>query len=432
MLLNRGKVNGGTLSFYLILMIFRGLLDASYILIISPNFEYSGFYLNLNISQYILSWLVYMFSSYWVRQNLYQISDFFFMIAILLVVAPMTTLYGLDIAKSVFPLATTSVSMLFIYFIINSKVAFFKSKLSIIKGGDRVAIIISVLFVTLLIARYLSSGVVLNLDFSKVYDYRLANEHLSGGAFINYLNSWTLKVFNIFAISYFLLKKRFLLVVIFFLIQVYFYSASAHKSVLFMPFLIFGIWFYFKHNRSLRFIPIILSLVILTSMLTYYLFGDLMASSLFSRRVFFVPAYLTYIYFEFFSYNTYVFWSNSITSSFLDYQYTQSIPFVIGDYLGDNTLAANNGFISSGYAHAGLLGVAFYSTIVGYLLKFINRLSEGAMPIWFVLALCIAPLRTLLTSSDLLTTMLTHGFFLIIILIFLVRRPNNRRIRERI
>ena len=126
--------------------------------------------------------------------------------------------------------------------------------------------------------------------------------------------------------------------------------------------------------------------------------------------------------------NPNVYWSNSVLSSFLNYPYDISLTRVIGRSLGEENMSANNGFISSGYAHAGLYGVFLYSLIIGIILRFINDVTYKSIPLWFAVALTIIPLKKLLTSSDLLVTMLTHGFIVAIIIILFVRLRRNREV----
>jgi hypothetical protein len=223
-----------------------------------------------------------------------------------------------------------------------------------------------------------------------------------------------------------LLYRRYFLFLVFFLVQIYFFSASTHKSVLFFPFLLVGVWFYFRKTSSLVILPVMFSSVIIVTLFSYLMLDDLWLSSLFSRRVFYVPANLTFVYFDFFSDNPNIFWSNSVLSSFLTYPYDLSLTHVVGRYLGSEEMGANNGFIASGYAHAGIFGVFIYSIIVGIILRFLNDITYKTMPVWLAVALTIVPLRSLLISSDLFTVMLTHGFIVAIILVYLIRVKHAR------
>jgi multidrug transporter EmrE-like cation transporter len=157
-------------------------------------------------------------------------------------------------------------------------------------------------------------------------------------------------------------------------------------------------------------------------MLLYLIFDHAIAGSLFIRRVFFVPAKLTFDYFNFFSINDFVWWSNSVLEGFIKYPYDFSVSKEIGQYNGSGS-SANNGFISSGYAHAGLWGVAIYSFIFAYFIKALDSIVLNSdVPVWLALGMTIVPLRSALISSDFFTTMLTHGLALSFLMILLFRR----------
>jgi len=414
------KLSKLKISFILAAISFRILLDTSYLNIISPLYEYSGFLVNLSVARYCLSWLIYLCAFIFVTARLIKVSDYFFVTALLSIIAPLTSLVGLDSSRSIFPVLVVVLSIFIIYAITRIKLISF-SRLPTIKNGCRIAIFTASLFVVALMFWYYIAGVKFNLDFSKVYDFRADNAELSSRGILAYTNNWTYKIFNIFLIGFALHYKKYLVVVMLVLIQIFFFAATAHKSVLFLPFLMLGVWFYFRKTNSLVILPLAFSGIILMTLASYYLLDDIWLSSLFSRRVFFVPANLTFVYFDFFSQNPQVLWSNSVFSSFVTYPYDISMTHVVGRYLGKEDMGANNGFIASGFAHAGLLGVLFYALIIGFILRFLNDVTRNLMPIWLAVGLTIVPLRDLLVSSDLFTVMLTHGLIVTLILIYFAR-----------
>jgi hypothetical protein len=411
----------GGAVFFVCLVIFRILLDVSYVFVISESFAYMGFQKNIYLFNYILSWFFYISTFFVLTNQLSKVSDFFFLIVVLLSIAPLTSLYGLDFNRAVSPVIAASLSLLIMNWIVRLRMVSFK-KAKFIKHGEKIGITISILFVGFLIFWYYYSGVDLNFDFTKVYEFRRDNAEISAYGFFSYTNNWTYKIFSIFLMTLALHYRRFFLLALLLIAQTYFYAASAHKNVFLFPFLIIGIWYYFKRTSSLNVVPVILCSIIFISLSTFFLFDDLTVSSLFSRRVFFVPANLTYVYFEFFSINPSVLWSNSILSSYFDYPYDLPVSQRIGQYLGNELMSANNGYLSMGFAHLGWLGVFIYTLLIGGIIKLINDLTYKAMPIWIAIGLTLVPLRTLITGSDLFTVLLTHGLILTIVLIFITRK----------
>lgn len=403
-------------SFYLCCIFFRVILDFSYVTVISDLFEYAGFKYSFYNMNYIISWFIFILSLFVVKDRLLRVSDYFFLTALLGVIAPLSSLFGLDSDRAMYPLIVTFLSILFIFVFLSSKTISFK-RLKTIKDGNKIAIAISLLFVCFLVFWYFKTGVSLNLDLSKVYQYRNENAELSSGGILAYTNTWTYQIFNIYLLAIFLFRKNFLLVAVILIIQIFFFAASTHKSILFYPVILLGLWYYFSKSTSAIVIPLSFSLIVCLGLLTYNVYGDVWVSSLFIRRVFYVPANLTYVYFDFFNNNDLIFWSNSILSFLIDYPYNDTVSHVIGQYLGEKDLGANNGFVSSGYGHAGLLGVFIYSIILAFTLKLINDVSLNRCPPWLSIGITFVPIRALLISSDLFTVMLTHGFIIAILLI---------------
>jgi hypothetical protein len=167
-------------------------------------------------------------------------------------------------------------------------------------------------------------------------------------------------------------------------------------------------------------LPLSFSLVLLAAYLWHQFSGNMMVPSMFVRRVFFVPAQLTFAYFEFFDDHPFVLWSNSFFSGLLEYPYDVSIGALVGQYV-ESSGNANNGYVSSGFAHAGVWGVLAYTIVIGAILRFLNVLGRSGVPLWFAIALTIVPLRAALISSDLLTALLTHGLLVAMVLLILMR-----------
>jgi len=420
------KVSSNKLMFFVGLMVFRLIIDLSYVLVISHIFDYEGFSLNFEFGQYLTSWVIYSFSFGMASDRVIKVGHYFFAMALLSVVCPLTSIYGLDAARPLLPVLVTVLSLYLVYFI--SQLTIFSLRgLPCVAYGKDLAIGMSLVFVVFLIGWFLASGARPNVDFSEVYKFREENSSLVGGGLLAYTNNWTFQVFSIYLISYALYYKRYFYVAALLLIQLYFFSIASHKSILFLPLLVFGSWMYFRYSNSLLVLPIAFCLIIVVSIMSFYLFDDVWLSSLLSRRVFFVPANLCFVYFDFFSHNSQVYWSNSVLSALSAYPYGDlGVPYVIGDYLGRAGMGANNGYVSSGYAHAGLAGVLFYSVLIGLIIRLINDMTVYNMPIWVAVAISVVPLRNILLSSDLFTVMLTHGFGVAMILIYLSRERSSK------
>lgn len=412
--------------FIILLVVFRGSLDLSYWLVLSPHFSSVGYVLEFELFQYLLSWSIYVLMFFTLRSRFYSIRDYFFITLVLGLWGPLTSIWGLDSNRPMYPLLVCFFGYYSIYFsmIFFSKVAMIHFPK--VRGGRDLAFNVSLILTVFLVFWYLYSGVSLNLDLSKVYEYRRANEELSAFGFFAYLNNWIYKIFAVFLLSYFLMKGQIFRSFLVILVFVFYFSANSHKSVLFTPFLVFFIWFYFSRYTSMVLVPLSFSLIILSSILTFYFLGDVWMSALFPNRVFMIPAHLTFVYFDFFEFNQFIYYSNSFLKSYLEYPYEIGLAQLIGEYSGNPGVAANNGYVSSAYAQLGVYAVIVYSIFLGAFIAIIDRfIAKKEIPPWFALAILVVPIRDLLISIDLLTTLLTGGMIWSIILIFLSRKKVN-------
>lgn len=426
------KFLSSSITFFLSCAIFRGCLDFSYLYFVSPLFSYLGFHYDFSAPVYFSTWAIFIIAVMATPNLLYKVSDYFLTSFLLTIIAPLTSLVGLS-GNGFYPLVVTVFVFLFFRIFQHGtvlSVLLVVPKIPKLRQGRFISLIIASISVCVLVGWYFYSGAVryFNLNLLKVYEFRELSAEAAGGGFFSYFNGWVYSVFSIFLMSYCLLKRRFLILSGLFLVQVFFFGVSAHKSVLFYPLLIVSIWFYFSRTRALSIIPIGFSFIVISCMAIYAVFNDMISGSFLVRRVFFVPAKLALDYFQFFSNSSFVWWSNSFLEGALHYPYEETVPKVIGEFNGSDS-SSNNGFISFGYAHAGIFGVAIYSFIFIYFLKVLDVITvRSDLPAWLALCMTIVPLRSALISSDLLTSMLTHGLAVSLIMAILFRRSENNSI----
>ena len=419
---------GSPVLFIISVMAFRASLDYMYIRFLSPIYtdSFLSFRLEYELGQYLLSWVVYLFPLAILKHRLNKFSDFIILLFMLSLVAPLTSEYGLYATKSIYPVLVTIGSMFVIYTI--SRFGLFKApRVPYYRNGRRFIIILSWTFVVLLIIWYAVSGGASNINFdpSKVYEFREDNSKITDIGVLAYFNLWVYKFFTIFLVSYALYKKNILVVLLLLAIQLFFYGVNAHKITIFLPFIAISIWFYFRNNELLVVVPLSYIAIVFIAYWVYLFFNDDLAGALLIRRAFFVPAGLTFEWFDYFLKSPHVFWSDKVLAPFIDNPYERSIPLVVGEHLLGPKLAASNGFISSGFAHAGIWGVLIYSVLLGYVIKFMDMLGRTGVPLWFLLALTVGPLRTVLIDSDLLTAFVSHGMLLSIVILILFRSKDS-------
>jgi len=259
-----------------------------------------------------------------------------------------------------------------------------------------------------------------NLDFSQIYEFRdtAFNKTFLTGV-TAYTTSWTLLIFAPFLLINEYENGGYLNAFIIFFLYFIWFGMTSHKSFVFYPFFI---TFVYKISKSIQFnlyfLKYITYLLSLCIIIDFYLpFPEL--SNNIARRIFYVPSFLTFVYYEFFTNNAKVFWSNSFMSFFIDYPYNESVPFVIGNFLNDSTLYANNSFFSTSYMNAGIFGIILYSFIMSFIL-FVLDIISLRIDKNIVLSLSLLPFFQVFTSADLMTSLLTYGIGVLLVVLYLI------------
>jgi hypothetical protein len=246
-----------------------------------------------------------------------------------------------------------------------------------------------------------------NLDFSKVYEFRKATGALLYVGLMAYLINWALKVFSVSLFAVALYKRSYIWASIIYMVQIFFFGITSHKATLFYPGLALMVYALFRNDNKLKMVPLAYCGILVLSYVASSVSGSLLYVSLIVRRLFFTIANNTFDYYLFFSQNPKVYWSDGILSAFVEYPYDLPAAKVIGIWRFTDA-NVNNTFLSTGYMHAGIWGVVFYSILCGILFGMVDQLSKKT-PTWFAIAIVVAPMFSLITSADLFTAMLTHG-----------------------
>ncbi len=404
------------------IILFKIVLDYSYVSFVVPYYEYMGFSLDFDLVKYFEGWIVYLVLFLLLSRHKKHVLYMTLLISFLLLIVPTITLYSFKNEPSEF-----FYSMVLPYAGMLLAITTKRIQLYYLPYGKQIAIGLSIFMVSVVFMHYfLTVGVGhINFKLSEVYELRRSDYGIASNAGIfGYLNPWTTKVFNIFLIAIALLHRKYLLIILFVVIQILLFGFSGHKSVLFSLILLAGLYIFDKAKyHSTIIIYSILGLVSLV-LGYFYIFQDLMLPSVLIRRAFFVPADLNYVYFDYFSSHDYIYWSNSILKNIFIYPYEVSPALVIGDYLGYPEMTANTGIFGSGHMHLGIIGIILYMFIITILINLIQQFNK--LPDWIINAVVLMPFLTILISSDLPTALLTHGLLMGVAILYFYSTPNQR------
>lgn len=407
------------------LVLYRLLLEFAYTNYIVSTYGYVGFSYNFDFYRYIFSWGLLLLLLPLISARLRFVTDFVFLVAQVRILVPISCIFGLNAQIPFLPIYCTFFSFFAIY-LITRKLKFKSLKILYLKSGLLIANSLTVLMLFYLIIWYTVSGGIYNINFSlrDVYEYRAENAELTSFGILAYLNKWTMKVFSIFMLSLALWRKKLFLISLVIGAQVLFFAVSSHKAVLFYPLICVGLWLIYRWQISNSQI-LFAFLLFITPLIALY--DDIpFLSSIFVRRLLFVPSYLTTVYFDFFAQNDHIFWSNSVLSSFLEYKYDHGLSHLIGWYVHHDENASNSNYISTGYAHAGIFGIILYTLVIAFLLRLYDYfIRKDKMPGWLVTSIVSVPIWNVVCSSDLLVSISTHGLGVATLLLLLIRNKRT-------
>jgi hypothetical protein len=409
--------------FYLSCFVFRLLLEYSYIAFVNRFFEDEGFEVYGRGVAYIESWFIFLFGCSQVPKHLDLPSDYLVALAFFVFIGPVLVFYGYSEQNR------WSLYLIFAQYILMTQ---FRKNLclqSLRKIGTSsfatwLAVLVSLLSTVWIVDR---GGVQnFNLDLNLVYDFRDKSTETIYNGIPGYFVAWSTTVAGPFLIAQTLRTGRYWLTIAVLFLHIFWFGTTSHKSVLFYGLIPIIMFHSTKRRWSVSFLPIGISVVIVVALAIYSINSDLMAGSMFVRRVLFVPPRLTFLYHAFFSRENMVYWSNSFLSYFVKYPYQEPIPLMIGGELNDTSLWANVGFFGTGFMHAGFFGAAIYAFAAGYILALLDSIARSGVPNWFVLATVTVPFYNLYLNSDLPTLLLTHGLGLGLVLSYFMIETNDK------
>ncbi len=425
-----GSAMTSRISFIFALILFKFVLDACYFYYVSPTFNnhfIARLVINFESSRYLYSFgfiiLAGLFSPF--KKN--SFNGIAFLIFLLFLYLPMVSMAGLDSELPLFPIWLALIA-LFVIFIF-STASFVSFKLPMVSNGEVITLFVSLCFSLIFLAWSVISGAInnFNLDLTQMYYYREVNTILLDVGGMGYVNLWTQKVFNPMLIIIGLRRKNYLIFGFAMVVQIYFFGVTQHRAHLFIPVLIFAMYYLYASKISLvkLYVYFSLALSVFLILALRYQWDDMIAIII--RRAFFVPASATFGWVDYFSANPKVYFADKILSRPSIYE-GQGLPRVLGDYLvPGKKLNYNTGLVGVGFAQLGVWGVILYAVILGVVLKFVNMLIENGAPLYIVAAILISPVRSAWADSDIFTAILSHGIFVGIIMLWLYGSPKTFR-----
>lgn len=260
----------------------------------------------------------------------------------------------------------------------------------------------------------------LNFDFGKVYQFRNeASENLP--EIYRYLIPIFTQAVVPFGLAIALAQRRLLMAGLITLLSILAFALSGHKGPLFFPVLVIAVYFAFAMGRISLLVLVGTLGAVAASFVDMYLEAQGLSAgwigAIVADRVLLLPSLLDHYYIEFFSRNPMYYWSESrITYGLVERPFGLPSPKLIGMvYFPQYQPFANTGWIGSGFAQAGLAGVALYSVGVGLVFAYVDAAAKrfGARA---AIAMFVIHVVHLLTAVDFVTSFLTGGLLFSVLL----------------
>lgn len=407
-------MNRKSLIYIILCFIYKIVLDIIYVLAVHPIYGYSGFTLNFNILKYILSFIYFVLILYLIPKNNNRVSYMVLHLHFLVMIIPMFTFYSFANQSDLF--------MVMIVFCFIMEVILIKQlkpiNMAKIKNAKNILLalfIINTIITYVLSYRY--NGVNFSaLNFRNIYKIR---EQLNVPTLLGYLVNWQHSIINPYIILKAMYNKKYKLMSVFLFLQFILYLILPFKIIILsIPVILFIVLFLKKFNYN-NISLIGLTILTLISKLFYNAGLSIMPFALITRLIY-IPAQIKFQHFEVFSkiYDK-LYYSEGIIGKLLGVEYKFSVPsgFVVDSIFGKGTSNSNTGYLAYAYDNAGFIGMIAMSLLFVFIMLLIDSLTKSKDKV-YIFALIFLQMLTL-NDGDLLTTLLTGGLFLTIIILLI-------------
>ncbi len=426
-LISKIKNIDNKISYLICCIIFKATLDYIYVYYISPNYEYYGSYLDINLMKFIESYIYLIITVVFLNLNSRKISKYYNIILHSIMFIPMCSVYGLMNNSRIF-MFTVFICFILLFNITSLNIIL--PKLGKIKRKSVLFIFIPIVITIInFIWLYSKVGFSIKLNLNNIYDLRdnfgvILNNSAS---IFSYLFQWQGNVINLFWFGISYRKKNYFGIIISLLLQIWLFSANGSKTLFFSQ--VFCILIVIAFIRKISSYKIIISIEILQIISIIAMFFDkINLLAILSHRLLFIPAQLPFKFYEFFSEHGLLNFSHSIFKRFVEYPYALSPYKLIGlEYFNSASVNANTNFLGDSYMNWGLIGMIIFTIILAMIFIFIDNISKDKDKA-LCLFITLIPIY-LLTNGALLTIILTSG--LGISLILMLSLPDEYSIKNR-
>ena len=420
------NINKPKLIDLVLLVTFKVFLEISYSRFVYPVFSYTNFTLEINIFKLIESYLFTVFFFILLTDRDDKPSRIALKLLFLLMIVPISSFYALANMERSYYYAFIAGFFLTLAIVKIYPVL----KIKKVKNSNLFLFIcLAIISLCVYLVLIKENGIPTLKAFTLTSVYEIRGEVDYGLRIISYFVGWVASVINCFLLGLAWHKRRYFSLMCVLCLQLVLYAILAHKSVLLTPFVVLFVIFAVKKKQFMR-----LTLLSLIGLIFFsYVFNAFniskLPSSLFIRRVLFVPARVSYNYYDFFSKNPYTYLSQSKVGLGLAKNPYRDIGVanLMGlTYADEVKCHMNTGYMGDAYMNFGFAGMLIFSYLLGLMLIIADSVAKN-VNICIAIAAMIIPIQKLVNGA-LFTCMLTNGFILSLLVVWLYKERSRRRV----
>lgn len=405
-------------------ILYKFVLDALYVWVASPTYDYAGLVYTPDFLKYVLASVMFFVLYAYIPKAEHSSMSFLMHLQFAFTVAPMLTFYAFSNGSSRYMLAVF-LCILLETWILRRPIQQGRSvRICGIKNYVTVALGILVLFSLAIPVLYNGFAGLKAFDFEYIYEMR-ANATYPPA--FGYILGWMTNVIIPMAYLSCLTQKKYRWALIPFAIEILFYMETGQKFVLLILFPITIVYILALTGHLLKlmyagFIALFLLMLVAFRLdrVEWHGIGTQM-SALVAVRAIFHPADNKFKFFACFNQLPKMFFSDGQIGRMLGltYPYKGSIGQVVFAFMGGEFMSANmnTGYLGESYAQLGFLGMFLMSALFGCILRGVqaccSRKNFGMIVSLFSIFIII------LNDGALFTVLFTSGMLLAYLLVFI-------------
>lgn len=411
----------------LLVFIYKLTLDYIYVNFITEAYSSIGLVYEFNKNRYIITTIIVFISIFPLRRMFEQVEK---PSAIMMVCFYLIYFYPNCTLNSISNLNTSFFIFSLFYWLVLTLLYFYlpKSELLIkrrLSSNDPIYFYILLFSVTVVAVALVISyrGFVIKYDLTDVYKIREEVKYIDTSSVFGYIKPLA-SHFTQIALIFFLINKQKTFAVLMVIFQLMLFAFGAHKVDFF--FLIITILIYILYRNRLKYL-LLYGLIIangFTIMVAIILLNSTLLTDIASiyARVLFTPNILSSYFFDFFSSHDFLYLRDHINPILgLENPYGIETPYLIAIlFRNANNMQANTGLIGSDFAQFGWATLFILVPIRIALMGIMDGVSRGLdVRITIIVSFSYA---FIFINGSLLGTLLSGGFIIVCLLLYLIPR----------